>query len=133
MSVIEITKEYGVEIVLCTNAEVLGVDNEELVRRAVRRQQEYIFDVLGDYAEEDGIFSHWRGGRYQSPYNICVEWFRREPDGGETIVTWDDIEFTDWSFIQSHEVPEVLQLGMDEIIDNLLAIRYKVLEEVTSR
>ena len=63
--VIQLTEEFGVQIVINTNWESIRPCEEAegyFCAEAAKAGQDVVFDRLGDFAREDGTFAHWHGG-----------------------------------------------------------------------
>lgn len=124
---IELTKEWAVEIVVCTNHEVLGIDanDPEVVPEAVGSCSKVFDSYLNNtwsYVEEDSNFQNWNGGKYRrAGYcngHFAFDFFSR--DAAEDIEQWEengDQAYGDWYWVDSSSVPEIFKLGLEKILD----------------
>lgn len=129
MNVIEVTREYGVIITLCTNHEVLECKPEQ-VNSAIHAADEVIHDALGQFGEDESSFRKWEGGPLSCAEKIKADWYRREVDlealtelGAYEYTKQSEILYTSWDWIATESVPTVLQLGIETLIENAVAAR----------
>lgn len=101
MELIELNEKWAVRLVLCTNAEVLDVDDEglganknEMVCRAVGAAQDILYNALGGMGEEDGFFGSWQGGKFSCAEKIHASFYTREITKDEE----DEDEYGEWEW-----------------------------------
>lgn len=139
MEIIEITKEYGVKVVFCTNSETLGIKDEglsltesEIACDVVRSGQESIFESLGGYGNEDSFFKNWNGGKYSCGSNIYASFWKREielnEDGEESFGEWEFVDEYRWSK-DTYDIPTDIVLKIKTAIEAADGIMSAKLDE----
>jgi hypothetical protein len=129
----KLTERWGVQIVICANAETLlngyeiDVCDEtaEEIADEVATAAVSVLEDNGIYAwNESSAYEDWHGGRYgRGP--VHIQWMERKcpmevgPDEDDWIgdLAWEDVDKlgSDWSSVAEQHVPPVLRLGMDAI------------------
>ena len=119
---IELTDGFGVEVIVCGNAETLtdGRDgvSEEAAGEAVRAASNLICDRLGSFPSIESNFSEWHGGRCygQRPdlpgRFVVANIYQRNEDGD-----WD---WQGWSKISANMQAEI-KAAVDAAEDALIA------------
>ncbi len=135
--IIEVTAEWGAEITICTNSETYDtsdprvkgeVVDDDVMRPAVAKAQDVIFDALGSFAEENSFFRDWHGGKLSCSERIKVEWYRRPiAQDAEEIEEFGDVAYGKWEWMKPEEVPQILRRGMDSIIEGAAEVRDSLL------
>jgi len=123
---IEITSDWAVEIVVCTNLETLAIDanNPEDLQPAMRAGEEIFEKNLDGWplVEDDASFVNWNGGKYRRQ-GYCeglfaFDFFKREV--AEDIEEWEDNgdqAYGDWAWAAAKSVPTILRLGLATILE----------------
>jgi len=125
MKIIEITSEYGANIVLCTNTETLDIRDtsgdldEDTMVEVVEKCQDVIFDALGEFAAVCSFFRNWNGGKY-FPAPLHVEWYTREVN--QDLLEDGELMYDDWQWIKAEKVSQVLKDGIEALEDKVRAI-----------
>jgi hypothetical protein len=125
----KLTERWGVQIVICANAETLlnGYEIDVCDETAEQIADEMVTAAVanleqnGIYAwNESSAYEDWHGGRYgRGP--VYIQWMQRDLDTMVEVIgnqtTWADLDTlcSDWSPVPDQQVPVVLRLGMDAI------------------
>lgn len=124
---IELTTEWAVELVVCTNLETLGIDwNDPEVLQEAMQVCGPVFNKLFNngwsFVEEDSFFANWNGGKYcRSGYcegHFAFYFFAR--DAAEDIEEWEsngDQAYGDWYWVDSDSVPSILKIGLERMLE----------------
>ena len=121
--VIQLTEEFGVQIVINTNWETIRPCEDAegyFCAEAAKAAQDVVFDRLGDFAREDGTFAHWHGGIHMKAddswgnvvahYRVrSVEVDPDDEDGQEKI-------YDDWGWCPPSEFPAELKEKVSEVL-----------------
>ncbi len=144
MELIELTKEWAVRIVLCTNAETLEINDEglsltetEMVNQGVHAAQEVIFDRLGNFGDEDSFFKNWNGGQFACAEKIHASFYTREitkdDEGEEELGDWEwfaDFRSTSWIKERLVKVPADLVNKVEKAVEDAENARDKIFAEI---
>jgi len=124
---IELTTEWSVELVVCTNLETLGIDaNDSEILQEAMQVCASIFNSLSNscwsFVREDSYFPNWNGGKY-SKSGYCIghfafDFFAR--DIAEEIEEWEsygDQAYSEWYWVDLDSVPLILKIGLERILE----------------
>jgi len=121
--IIQLTEEYGVQLVVATNLEVLGINanDPEVGQEAVSAAQDYLFDRIEAFANCESSFGFFNGNHagMEKCGGLFYAFYRRDIEdqsvsGGTDT---DDLWYTDWCWIDIDEVPPILIAGIEVILD----------------
>lgn len=136
--IIELTETWGVRITICTNPETV-CDNYDLdpweaeaTQEALSAAQAVITDWTpgSEAAETDSFYPHWHGGEhYNATYRVrsglvVAELYHREPEAQDA----DDLVYGDWEWMGRKETPQILQDGLDKLVDDAADAMFSALD-----
>ena len=137
MGIIEVTAEWGAEVTICTNSETYDTSDprlksetvdDDVMRPAVAKAQDVIFNALGSFADENSSFRDWHGGKLSCAERIKIEWCRRPiAQDTEELEEFGDQPYGKWEWPPLKEVPQILLRGMDSIIEQAVEVRDSML------
>jgi hypothetical protein len=132
--VIQLTEEWGCWIHSCLNAETV-CDARDLepfkkdgTMAAIAAGDKVLARHLdGDVSQSDSCFSNWHGGKHArvaiSAGLFVADFCRRDRELDEDESAW-----TDWQWVPAAEVPFVLRLGLEAVLQKATAAAYEELD-----
>ena len=114
---IKITNEWAMEMVVCTNLETLGIDanDPEVVTEAMQACEpvfDKYFNNCWSFVEEDSYFRNWNGGKHRKQGycegHFSFDFFKRDIG---------DDAFGEWKWIAVENVPIILRVGLEKILE----------------
>jgi hypothetical protein len=136
----KLTERWGVQIVICANAETLLHGYEiDVCDETVEQIADEMATAAVSVLENKGIFAwnessayeDWHGGRYGGQWPVHVQWMTRglavPADEIDAPLTWEDLDHLccEWSPANAKCVPHLLWSAME-------AIRYRMVEAMGS-
>ena len=122
--IIELTREWGVAIVGCTNAETAlgtydgadcGLTKSELLAAGHRAADKELWRLIHSTADGECNFAAWHGGKIDQFWvrigRFAASFYRRELTAEE-----DEITEHAWKTVVEKIVPAVILFGIEEIL-----------------
>jgi hypothetical protein len=122
--------QYGIRIVVCTNDELVagtpsGYDahseSVEVTREAAQAADAKCEELLGGYADSDGIFRNWQGGRYYGGRpdinhgHVVANLYTRELEDADDPDSWSEWEWAGWFKDAPEDLREAAGIIVTEI------------------
>jgi hypothetical protein len=133
-TLLEVTETEALHIVLCANAEVLGVDDDDrpaMVDAAMRAAEEAADGKLWG-PDTSRTFSDWRGGTYSKSnlgYGDCYISLRRR-DVTAPAAGGEEAEYGDWEWASDERSSPTAKALAEKIADAANAAFAKVKDQL---
>lgn len=119
--VVEINNRFGIEIVLCSNAETVcdgyeieTHDWQDATDLIVRAMRDAIYDRTGEFVDDNRTFRDWHGKHWDRCIGrVACRTLTREIEVDED----GDEEPSDWKWINFSDMPEDVRKTVDEILN----------------
>lgn len=119
--IILVNHRFGIEVVLCSNAETIcdgyeipDHEHDEVTSEVVKAMRDKLLDEYGEVVDDSRTFSDWHGKHWDRKIGrVACRTVTRDAETDED----GDTEMTDWRWVKFDKMPKIVQEKIDAILN----------------